>query len=172
MRLIVLVVCDVRSAHNVGSLLRTAEGLGVAKVFLAGYTPYPEVQDDSRLPHLRRRISSRIHKTALGAEKYLDWEHIEDIAAVAKKLKEEAYLLAALEQTTESVELDKFTSKAPKIALFVGNEVGGLDNEVLRLMDFHLQIPMRGRKESFNVAVAAAMALYHLRYMDKNAAKV
>ncbi len=167
MRKIVLVVYDVRSAHNVGSLLRTAEGLGVDQVYLSGYTPYPEAKNDTRLPHSRQKQASQIHKTALGAEYFIDWQHEPDIKDCIERLSKGGYLLVALEQTVEAVKLNEF-STSKNVALFVGNEITGLDKNVLKLIKYHVQIPMSGRKESFNVAVAAAIALYHLRYLDKH----
>jgi 23S rRNA (guanosine2251-2'-O)-methyltransferase len=125
---LVLVIHNVRSALNVGSMLRTAEGLGVYKVYLTGYTPYPEDKNDERLPHLRKRTALQIHKTALGAE-----------------------------------DLNEFTP-AKNVALIVGNEVNGIEEPVLKQVDVALQIPMSGHKESFNVAVAAGIAMYKLKH--------
>lgn len=159
---IVLVVYNVRSAHNVGSILRTADGLGIAWVYLTGYTPYPTSSDDVRLPHMAVKTQRQISKTALGAENFVKWTHAEDIAALIGDLKKN-HLVVALEQTAKATRLQDFkTSK--NIALVVGSEIGGLDKSVLDLCDEHLKIPMSGKKESFNVAVAAAIALYHLKY--------
>lgn len=159
----VLVAHNLRSAHNVGSLLRTAEGLGVDKVFLTGYTPYPAISNDSRMPHLTASIHKKISKTALGAEESLDWEHAENIGPLINSLKDRGYLVVALEQNSKSVELQHF--KPPKnIALIVGREVEGIEPEILNMVDRILEIPMAGKKESFNVAIAAAMALYHIRF--------
>jgi 23S rRNA (guanosine2251-2'-O)-methyltransferase len=163
MREIVLVVHNVRSALNIGSILRTAEGLGIKKVYLTGYTPYPESADDSRLAHHSRKTSQQIHKTALGAELLISWQHEPNSNLVIDKLKAGGYTIAALEQTPASVELNSVHfDKA--IALIVGNEVDGLDSDLLESSDIHLHIPMSGQKESFNVAVAAGIALYHLKY--------
>jgi len=162
---LVLVVHNVRSALNVGSILRTAEGLGVEKVFLTGYTPYPETPGDGRLPHLRQKMSRQIHKTALGAEYFVGWQHIEDINACLDKLEADGYLIVALEQTPHSKSLSDY-SKQKRLVLVVGNEVSGLDKSLLERIKNHVQIPMRGRKESFNVAIAAAVAVYHLRYLS------
>lgn len=162
-RKIVLIVHNVRSAHNVGSLLRTADGLGVERVYLSGYTPYPEAPDDKRLPHIRARATQQIHKTALGAESSVTWSHAEDIERLIKDLQQKGYEVIALEQASNSKALPSY--KSPKnTAIIVGSEVGGLDQEVLALADTALQIPMLGGKESFNVSVAAAIALYHLRF--------
>ena len=161
MRQVVLVVHNVRSAHNVGSLLRTADGLGVNKVYLSGYTPYPMTEADERLPHVAKKVDTRISKTALGAEKSIKWQRTEDISAVLEKLAGGGYLIAALEQTASAVDLNKFRPPE-KIALIVGTEVGGVEKPVLDMAAVHLQIPMRGAKESFNVAVAGAIALHTL----------
>jgi len=163
MRKLALVVHNVRSTHNVGSLLRTADGLGITKVFLCGYTPYPEVKNDDRLPHIRQKVGRAIHKTALGAELSVDWEYVPDIGTCLVGLSRSGYKIAALEQTNQSINLASF-KPGGKMALVVGNEVDGIDKKTLKLMDCHLAIPMLGHKESFNVAVAAAIALYHLRY--------
>ncbi len=160
---LVLVVHNVRSAHNVGSLLRTADGLGVAKVYLTGYTPYPLAPDDERLPHLARKVAAQIDKTALGAGQSVAWEHQADIAAALAALRSEDYKLAALEQAPGSTALPDYTP-ADKLAIVVGREVEGLEPEVLAGCDLVLEIPMFGSKESFNVAVAAAIALYHCRF--------
>ncbi|HSW78561.1 MAG TPA: TrmH family RNA methyltransferase [Candidatus Babeliales bacterium] len=159
---IVLVVHNVRSALNVGSILRTAEGLGVKKVYLSGYTPYPVAADDSRLAHHSLRTSRQIHKTALGAESLISWQQVTDIMPIIDKLRSDGYMIAALEQTANSRQLDSFHDDKD-IALIVGNEVQGLERKVLEKSDVYLQIPMFGQKESFNVAVATGIALYHLR---------
>ena len=163
MRRIVLVVHNVRSAHNVGSMLRTADGLGITRVYLTGYSPYPSLKNDARLPHVAARTHHQISKTALGAEKTTKWSHRQNIEQLLGKLKNEAYEVIALEQTQGATELRKFKPTSD-IAL-IGSEVGGLPPVVLDLCDKDVHIPMCGKKESFNVAVAAAIALYHLEYL-------
>ncbi len=160
---IYLVVHNIRSAHNVGSMLRTAEGMGVMHVYLTGYTPYPLHKNDQRLPHLSKKIDRQIHKTSLGAEKTVSWTPQPDILALLEKLKIAGTIVAALEQTAKATPLHELRP-LQKVALIVGNEVEGLDKEVLDQVNLHLKIPMYGTKESFNVAVAAAIALYHLRF--------
>jgi tRNA G18 (ribose-2'-O)-methylase SpoU len=162
---ILLIAHNLRSCHNVGSLLRTAEGLGVKDVILTGYTPYPTQTKDTRLPHLTAKIDKQIHKTALDAEKLQSWRHIEDVAKIVTELKAAGYTIAAIEQAPHSVKLNNFTVP-DKIALLVGREVEGVEPEVLAMMDVVLEIPMFGQKESFNVVQAAAMALYHCRFAD------
>ncbi len=163
MRNIVLIAHNLRSCHNVGSLLRTAEGLGVSKVILSGYTPYPEEENDERLPHIRKKLHKQIQKTALGAETTQPWEHMKDIDAVFHYLHAVGHTIAALEQTDHSIELPKYTPP-DKIAILVGREVEGVEDEVLKDCDLSLVIPMFGEKESFNVVQAAAMCLYHCRF--------
>jgi 23S rRNA (guanosine2251-2'-O)-methyltransferase len=163
-REIILVAHNLRSCHNVGSLLRTAEGLGVGKVILSGYTPYPALPNDTRLPHEARKIHAQIHKTALGAEEMISWTHEEDIAEVINKLKNNDFRVLALEQTAASVKLPEF-SPPEKVAIIVGREVEGVEQEVISKCDTTLEIPMFGKKESFNVVQAAAMALYHVTFM-------
>ena len=163
MRQIILIIHNVRSAHNAGALLRTADGLGVHKVVFSGYTPYPADRQDDRLPHLARKTNQAIHKTALGAETSVAWEKIDDIQGHLNHLRVEGYEIAALEQTATSQGLPGY-KPTNKVALLVGNEVNGLEIELLNSIGTHLQIPMLGSKESFNVAAAAAIALYHLRF--------
>ncbi|MBW3569305.1 TrmH family RNA methyltransferase [Candidatus Parcubacteria bacterium] len=163
MRQIVVIAHNIRSTHNVGALLRTCDGLGINKVYLTGYTPYPKQAADKRLPHLSTKIDKQIHKTALGAENSLPWEHNENILDVLGVLKEQGYKVAALEQSKNSIALADFRPPE-KTALLLGSEVEGLDSKLLSLASATLEIPMFGEKESFNVVQAAAMALYHLRF--------
>lgn len=157
-----MVIHNVRSAHNVGSMLRTAEGLGAA-VYLTGYTPYPAKARDQRLPHIALKTSRRIAKTALGAETSVKWQRYTDISRALTKLKQDGYFIAALEQDSGSRSLNEFAPPA-KTALIVGPEVEGLDQATLALADTILEIPMQGKKESYNVSVAAGIALFHSRF--------
>jgi 23S rRNA (guanosine2251-2'-O)-methyltransferase len=163
MREIVLVVHDIRSCHNVGSLLRTAEGLGISKVYFTGYTPYPVTKNDDRLPHISRKLTEQIHKTALGAEISQPWEHHPDITELLTQLRKDGFALDGLEQDINAVPLHSYTSPE-KVALVLGSEVTGMDPALLKLLDLALEIPMFGQKESFNVVQAAAMALHQLRF--------
>ena len=160
---VILIVHNVRSCYNVGSLLRTSDGLGVGKVYLTGYTPYPVAQGDSRLPHLAAKADRQIHKTALGAEHAISWEHRMDLSQLITELKHASFTITAFEQNAASVPLPAYRSPA-NVALIVGREVEGIEPEILTLADNIVEIPMRGQKESFNVAAAAAMALYRLTY--------
>lgn len=163
MKEIVLLVHDIRSCHNVGSLLRTAEGLGISKVYFTGYSPYPTFPDDNRLPHIHQKLTKQISKTALGAESTQLWEHKESITDLLKNLKQDGYRIIALEQTANSLSLPDYHIEN-KVALLIGREVEGIDSNLLNLMDDTLEIPMFGDKESFNVVQAAAMALYQLKF--------
>lgn len=160
---IALIAHNLRSTHNVGSLFRTAEGLGVAKLWLTGYTPHPATEADERLPHIVDKLTNQIHKTALGTEKMLEWAYETDIESVVNKLRRDGYTIAAIEQFSGSIPLHTYNANED-IAVIIGREVEGIEPEVLALCDVILEIPMDGRKESFNVVQAASMALYQLRF--------
>jgi tRNA G18 (ribose-2'-O)-methylase SpoU len=162
MRSIVLIAHDIRSCHNIGSLLRTAEGFGVTKVYLTGYSPYPIAKNDQRLPHIAQHNDRQIHKTALGTEHLVSWHHLDAIDALLSNLRKEDYRLVALEQAPQAQPLETFRP-GQKIALLLGREVEGVDPKYLEQVDHILEIPMYGKKESFNVVQAAAIALYQLR---------
>jgi tRNA G18 (ribose-2'-O)-methylase SpoU len=156
---IVVIAHNIRSTHNVGSIFRTAEGFGVTKIILSGYTPYPAIKNDPRLPHISNKLTSQIHKTALGAEEMVPFEYSEEIPL--KFLKESGFRLVALEQNGRSVALSDY--KTPKkIALLIGEEVHGVTADLLEQCDDIIEIPMVGKKESFNVSVATGIALYAL----------
>jgi tRNA G18 (ribose-2'-O)-methylase SpoU len=163
MRVLVLIAHNLRSAHNVGSLLRTADGLGVTRVYLTGYTPYPLSPDDNRVPHLAQKIHRQIIKTSLGAENSVAWSHRADIHPLLEELREQTYSIVALEQAPASIQLPDF-HPPDKLALIIGREVEGLEPEILAACDDSIEIPMLGKKESFNVVQATAMALYQLRF--------
>lgn len=163
MRDIVIIAHDMRSTHNVGSLLRTADGMGVSRVFLTGYTPYPLKTNDDRLPHIAAKIDRQIEKTALGASKTTTWSNENSLTDAVKLCRRDGYHIVALEQSDQSVTLHKFKPRQ-KIALLLGNEVDGLDPDLLSLADTIVEIPMLGKKESYNVIQSAAMALYRLRF--------
>lgn len=163
MRKIYVIAHNMRSTYNVGSLLRTAEGLGVETVFLTGYTPYPRKPNDTRLPHISQKLTDQISKTSLGAETTQVWEQYEDVELVINKLKANSIPIVALEQSPKSIELASY--HAPEaVAIFLGEEVQGIPKDILTSIDTHLEIPMFGKKESFNVVQAAAMALFALRF--------
>lgn len=162
-RSIIIIAHNLRSTHNVGSLLRTADGLGVDQVIFSGITPYPSLKNDTRLPHLSLKIDRQINKTALGAQKHQIWSYTDSLNYEIKKLKLQDYLIVAVEQTCNSINLPSF--KPPqKLVLIFGREVEGLEKEIIQQCSICLEIPMLGRKESFNVVQAMAIATYHCRY--------
>ena len=164
-RRVILIAHNLRSCHNVGSLFRTAEGLGVHKIYLTGYTPYPLKSDDDRMPHLANKTQKQIDKTALGAVANIAWKQTEDISSVIQALKKQDYTVCALEQTPLSLSLTTWVAPA-KIALIVGRETAGLEPDIVQSCDLAVEIPMLGQKESFNVVQAAAMALYHCTFYE------
>lgn len=164
MRDIILVAHNIRSTHNVGSLIRTVDGID-AGLYLTGYTPYPSLgNSDKRLPHTVAKLDRQIQKTALGAEVTAQWSYHDDVQAMLSELKTNGYLIVALEQVNTSISLPTF--KPPqKIALLIGREREGIEPEILPLCDQFVEIPMLGEKESYNVVQAAAMALFYLRFV-------
>ncbi len=150
---LVAVLHNVRSLHNVGSIFRTADGAGVKKIFLCGITPAP-VDRLGRTP-------SALAKVALGAEKAVAWEKRARTTDVIKELKRRGYKILALEQSPRAIAYNCFIPKG-KMALVVGAETKGLPPGILKAVDKILEIPMRGKKESLNVAVAFGIAAYGL----------
>ena len=147
-----VLVENVRSVHNVGSIFRTADSMGAEKIFLSGYTCKPPRKD--------------LAKTALGAELAVDWEHSEDQISLAKKIKNNNIKLVLLEHTEYSKSIYEFDWDFPS-CIVLGNEVSGVSEEIIDLCDVHLEIPMRGIKQSLNVAVAAGIIGYEvLRYYN------
>ena len=158
---ITLVLHNIRSTHNVGSIFRTAEGFGVEQIVLSGYTPYPRIaQGETRLPHIVDKLDAQLHKTALGAEKLVPFIYAEDIDRWINSFDAP---LIALEQTLSSVKLHDF-SAPDRFALVLGEEVNGIANDLLEKCDSTIEILMVGQKESFNVSVACGIALYGLLF--------
>lgn len=160
---IIPVLHNIRSCYNVGAILRTCEGLGVKQVILSGYTP--RVHDENLLPHLRKKIDKEIHKTALGAEDLVKIIVSDDIKTDIVKCRTEGVQIVGLENhiDAEVYGLDDTELKAKlgeKLLLILGEEVGGIDPELFNLIHFFIEIPMKGKKESFNVSVASAIAMY------------
>ena len=160
---IVLVLDQIRSCYNVGAILRSAEGFSVSRVILSGYTP--RVHDPELLPHLREKLDREIHKTALGAEDMLDIYSCGDIKTELVKLKSEGWQIVGLENNIDkktyllgSEELKEKLSD--RVVLVLGEEVKGIDYSLHDIIDLFVEIPMRGQKESFNVSVAAGIALF------------
>lgn len=142
-----VVVDNVRSLENVGSIFRTADALGVKKIYLCGITGRPPEQ--------------KIAKTALGAEKTIPWEYHKQTWRLIEKLKKDNVKIVALEQAKNSILYTKFKAKFP-LALVIGNEVKGVSPKVLEQSDQIIHLPMRGKKESLNVAVAFGVAGYEI----------
>tara|TARA_B100001250_G_C19672942_1_gene732337 strand:- start:209 stop:754 length:546 start_codon:yes stop_codon:yes gene_type:complete len=143
-----ILVEDVRSVHNVGSIFRTADSFGAHKVFLTGITAYPPRED--------------LHKTALGSEDSVEWEYHKDSIVLAKKIKQEGINLALIEQTKKSKSIFDINIEFP-VCFIVGNEVRGVSEDLAKLVDIHLEIPMNGIKQSLNVSVATGIVGYELR---------
>jgi 23S rRNA (guanosine2251-2'-O)-methyltransferase len=148
---------NIRSAWNVGSIFRTADGLGVSKLYLCGITPTPD--------------NEAVRKTSLGAEETVAWEYSRNAMETAKKLKGEGYRVIALEQDERSIPIDTLVPERSaaqskgmltKDVLILGNEVTGVDPGLLDLCDLIVHIPMHGQKRSFNVEVAFAIAAFQL----------
>lgn len=156
---IIVIVHNIRSTHNVGAIFRTCEGLGISQIILSGYTPYPTAPHDNRLPHLAAKLTAQIHKTALGAEQLVPFEY--QASPDLRTLKDKGYTVIGLEQDEHSIMLPNYTPPE-KIALLLGEEVEGINEELRESCDVLLEIPMRGKKESFNVSVATGIALYAL----------
>jgi tRNA G18 (ribose-2'-O)-methylase SpoU len=154
---IVVIAHNIRSVMYVGSILRTCEGFRIGKVFATGYTPSP----DNGLPHVRARIAAALHKTALGAEEIVSFQHAPDILELVETLRAGGFRILGLEQDARAISLPDYKHRSCKIALLLGEEVHGLTPELRRACDNLVEIPMFGWKESFNVAVATGIALYH-----------
>ena len=165
---IVLVLDNIRSTYNVGAILRSAEGFGVSKVILSGYTP--RVHDKNLLPHLRTKLDKEIHKSALGAEDMLDIYSSGDIISDLKSYAASGYQIVGLENNIPDKKPVLLCSKEmknqlkDKIVLVLGEEVHGIDYSLYDIIDLFVEIPMKGQKESFNVSVAAGIALFGLCY--------
>lgn len=172
---ITVIAHNIRSTHNVGAIFRTCEGFGIKHLILSGYTPYPDLSlnqtapmcayigdvqttDDPRLPHIRDKLTRDIHKTALGAEALVPFSYYDDLSTW---LDSNTLPLVALEQASGSVPIYNF-DPPDEFALLLGEEVNGIATELLERCDHIVEIPMQGQKESFNVSVAAGIALYAL----------
>ncbi len=154
----VVILHNIRSLANVGSIFRTSDGVGAEKIYLTGITPAPE--DIFGTPR------SQLVKLSLGAEKYIPWEHIpaSRFRALITRLKKDGYVVAALELSKKSIPYHAWRApKNKKIALVVGNEVRGLPLAILKQADTILEIPMSGKKESLNVSVAFGIVVFRLR---------
>ncbi len=146
---VITVLDNIRSMHNVGSVFRTADAFLIEAIFLCGYTPQPPHRD--------------INKTALGATETVDWIFFPTAAAAVMELKSKGHKVYAIEQTEGSISLEKFSlNKNEKIAVIFGNEVEGVNDEVLQLVDGSIEIPQSGMKHSLNISVAAGIVLWEI----------
>ena len=174
MRQIVILIHNIRSAHNVGSIMRTCEGFGVVHICFSGYTPYPDVNlspspklsfkvdtdtPQRRLPHITDKLTKQIRKTALDAEMQVPFTTHAD--PPIQLFKEQGFRVVALEQRQNSIDLSTYTPP-DKLLLIIGEEVDGVNQDLLDHADDIIEIPMKGRKESFNVSVATGIALFKL----------
>jgi len=156
---IIVIAHNIRSTHNIGSIFRTCEGFGIAKLIISGYTPYPAIKNDPRLPHIANKLTAQIHKTALDAEVMVPFEY--QAQPDLTSLRSQGFTIVGLEQDKRSALLSSY--KTPKkVALLLGEEVEGISSEYRNQCDDLIEIPMKGKKESFNVSVAAGIALYAL----------
>jgi 23S rRNA (guanosine2251-2'-O)-methyltransferase len=152
-RTVVVILDNIRSVHNVGSIFRTSDALGVNKIFLCGCTPTPK----DRFGRERKDLA----KVALGAEKSIEWEYFKTTEEAIKKLKKEKFQIIALEQSENSIDYKKVKAKN-KTAIILGEEVHGLNKKVLDLADVVMEIPMQGIKESLNVSVSFGVAAFRI----------
>jgi len=146
---IIVVLDNIRSAYNVGSIFRTADAFLIECIFVCGYTPPPTHRS--------------VHKTALGAVDTVDWMQFDNVADAISQLKENGYVVYAIEQAENSISLEKFVLPAhKKIAVIFGNEVVGVQDEAMRQCNGCIEIPQQGMKHSLNVSVAAGIVLWKL----------
>jgi tRNA G18 (ribose-2'-O)-methylase SpoU len=145
---IIVILDDVRSMHNVGSTFRTCDAFAVEALYLCGYTPAPPHRD--------------IHKTALGATETVTWKNFISTIDAVNEVRNAGYKVYAVEQAHNSVMLDKFAGSNEKIALVFGNEVSGVNDEVLQAADACIEIPQWGSKHSLNISVSVGVVLWEL----------
>lgn len=137
---------NIRSLHNVGAAFRSADAFGVSRLWLSGFTPVPPRPE--------------ITKTAIGAEEHVSWRQVDDINTSVKNLNKKGYQIVGLEQTHSSISLAEFNPAGNHICLILGNEVTGIDEQLLPHLHQSVEIPQFGVKHSLNVSVAAGVALY------------
>ena len=160
---IIVIAHNIRSTHNIGAILRSADCFGVSEVIMSGYSPYPQIENDSRLPHIAQKLTGQIHKTALGAELTVPVSYSEHVPI--EMLQSRGYSLIALEQSASSIELPVY-SPPKKVALILGEERFGITSDILETCESIVEIPQMGSKESLNVSVATGICLYHLRQKE------
>jgi tRNA G18 (ribose-2'-O)-methylase SpoU len=151
---------EIRSAHNVGSIFRSADCFGIAKIFLTGTTPRPT----DRFGRSNAGPQKEIAKTALGAEKTIAWEYLEKAGDAIKKAKKDGFSIISIEQGLGSITPQEFIkiNKSEKLLIIMGNEVTGIPKDIIKKSDHLIEIPMKGEKESLNVSVCAGVIMYEL----------
>ena len=146
---VVVILNSIRSSYNVGSIFRTSDGAMIEKLYLCGYTPHPPNKD--------------VLKTALGSQDSVKWEFIEDAKEIILNYKTKGYTICALEQTSKNILYSELKSENLPLCLIVGNEISGVNQELIDLCDISIEIPQYGIKQSLNVAVAYGIAIFELR---------
>ncbi len=150
----ILILPDIRSAINIGAMFRTADAIGISKIYLTGFSPRPTDKFG--------RIQKDIAKSALGAENFIKWEYKKSLVIVINKLKKEGYKIIAIEQDKKAIDYRKVSTLGKKTVIIMGPEVTGLSQSILNKCDTIAQIPMHGQKESLNVSVACGVALFRI----------
>lgn len=153
MRIHSVILHNVRSTHNVGAIFRTADGAGAREIILCGYTPAP-------IDRFGRKVGA-IAKTSLGACGFVPWRHAADINSLIAALQASGVRVVAVEQASVAESLFDFKADTRPVAFVFGNEITGIDPEILALVDQVIELPMLGQKESLNVAVTVGIVLYH-----------
>ena len=146
---VIVLLDNVRSLHNVGSVFRTCDAMAVKKLYLCGITAKP--------PH------REIQKTAIGATESVNWEYMDDAISIIHRYKKEGYTIISVEQTSNSIALGNYNWKNEKVLLVFGNEVDGVHQKIIDLSDFSIEIPQWGTKHSFNITVSAGIVLWDLK---------
>lgn len=156
-REIVLVLHNIRSAHNVGAMFRTGDGMGVSRIYLSGYTQAPA--EEGR--RILREGEAALRKTALGAEHAVPWERVENPVELVERLRDDGFSIVSLESGAGGSDIRGYHPE-DDVALLVGHETEGIAPELLSVSDVIVEIPMAGIKNSLNVSVAAGIALFWL----------
>lgn len=144
-----VVLNSIRSSYNVGSIFRTSDGVMIEKLYLCGYTPFPPKKE--------------VLKTSLGSEQSVSWEYVEDPITIVKELKSKGYTICALEQTSNNISYSEINKTDLPLCLLVGNEISGVNQELIDLSDISIEIPQFGIKQSLNVAVAYGITIFEMR---------
>lgn len=152
---IIVILDNIRSMHNVGSVFRTSDAFLVQAIYLCGFTPQPPHRD--------------IHKTALGATETVDWQYFATTIEAIEYAKKNEFTIYAVEQTTNSISLENIVCSQKKIAIVLGNEVEGVQHDAIKICDGCIEIPQLGTKHSFNISVATGIVLWQLVWGNKKA---